>query len=52
MKIVAVCTQKGGAGKTYIATNLVVAAELRGQKSVLFDLDPQSSAVKWGGLAR
>lgn len=47
MKIVAVCAQKGGAGKTYLATNLAVAAELRGQKAVLFDLDPQSSAVKW-----
>lgn len=48
MKKIAVLSRKGGTGKTYFATNLCVAAGLAGHTSVLVDLDPQSSAAKWG----
>src|SRR5215212_5857112 len=48
MKIISVVCQKGGAGKTTIATNLAVLAERAGYRTVLFDLDPQATAAKWG----
>ena len=47
MITVALCTQKGGTGKTTIATALAVAAHLAGKKSALLDLDPQTNAVNW-----
>lgn len=47
MKILAVISQKGGVGKTTLATALAVAAELDGQSVALFDLDPQASACFW-----
>ncbi len=47
MITVALCTQKGGTGKTTIATALAVAAQLAGKKSALLDLDPQTNAVNW-----
>ena len=47
MKIVAVISQKGGAGKTTLAVNLAVAAELENAATVLIDLDPQASAKTW-----
>ena len=40
--------QKGGSGKTTLATNLAVAAELAGQSVLLIDTDPQRSAADWG----
>ena len=48
MKKIAILSQKGGTGKTYVSTNLSVAAELAGHTTVLLDLDPQSSSAKWG----
>ena len=47
MKTIAIISQKGGAGKTTIAIHLAVAAERRGMKTALFDLDPQASASSW-----
>src|SRR5262249_7891435 len=47
MKTVAILSQKGGAGKTTIAIHLAVAAEQRGVRSAVFDLDPQASATSW-----
>src|SRR5690606_36708884 len=47
MITVAFCTQKGGTGKTTIATALADAAHLAGKKSALLDLDPQTNAVDW-----
>lgn len=44
MKTIAIIAQKGGVGKTTLAVNLAVAAGLR---TILFDLDPQESAVMW-----
>jgi chromosome partitioning protein len=48
MKIISVVCQKGGAGKTTVATNLAVLAEREGYPTVLLDLDPQATAAKWG----
>jgi chromosome partitioning protein len=47
MKTIAIISQKGGAGKTTLGIHLAVAAELRGMKTALFDLDPQASASSW-----
>lgn len=47
MKIIAIISQKGGAGKTTLALHLAVAAEKAGQTSVIIDLDPQASATNW-----
>lgn len=47
MKIVAVMSQKGGVGKTTLATALAVAAEMAGKRAAVFDIDPQGSAVFW-----
>jgi len=50
VKILAIISQKGGAGKTTLAVNLAVAAELEDVPTVLIDLDPQSSAKTWHDL--
>src|SRR4051812_49500005 len=48
MKVIAIISQKGGAGKTTLAASLSALAEQRGYQTVLFDLDPQASAGKQG----
>lgn len=47
MKIWTITNQKGGAGKTVLATNLAVEGSRAGLKTLLIDLDPQQSATKW-----
>lgn len=47
MKTIAIISQKGGVGKTTLATALAVAAEIDGQSAAVFDLDPQASAAFW-----
>ncbi len=47
MKILAIVSRKGGAGKTTIAVHLAVAAEAYGIATAIFDLDPQASAALW-----
>ena len=47
MRVIAVMSQKGGVGKTTIATAIAVAAELSGRRTAIFDLDPQGSAAFW-----
>ena len=47
MKILAIISQKGGVGKTTLATALAVAAERDGKRAAVFDLDPQASAAFW-----
>lgn len=47
MHILTLVTQKGGAGKTTLATALAVAAQEAGESVVMFDLDPQRSLMAW-----
>lgn len=48
MKTIAVISQKGGAGKTTLSVHLAVAAESKGVRVAIIDLDPQASAAGWG----
>ena len=48
MQVVALLSQKGGAGKTTLALALAVAAQQAGRDTAVVDLDPQASAAKWG----
>ena len=45
MQTIAICTQKGGAGKTTTAAALAQAGAVKGKKTLLIDLDPQASAT-------
>lgn len=47
MKTIAIMSQKGGVGKTTIATAMAVAGALAGKTTAVFDLDPQGSAAFW-----
>lgn len=47
MKTIAIISQKGGVGKTTLATALSVALEEGGLSVALLDLDPQASACFW-----
>ncbi len=48
MKTIAVISQKGGVGKSMIASGLAVAFAQDGVATLLIDLDPQASNAKWG----
>jgi chromosome partitioning protein len=47
MRVISFVTQKGGAGKTTLAVNCAVAADRAGKKTIILDLDEQSSAEAW-----
>lgn len=47
MHVIAVLNQKGGSGKTTIATHLARAWQLGGADLLLVDSDPQGSARDW-----
>ena len=44
-KTIAICTQKGGSGKTAAAVNLSIGLARQGEKVLLVDSDPQSDAT-------
>ncbi len=47
MRTIAFVTQKGGAGKSTLASSLAVTAFEAGERVFIIDLDPQKSLVKW-----
>jgi chromosome partitioning protein len=50
MHVIAVLNQKGGSGKTTIATHLARALQLDGLDVLLVDSDPQGSARDWAAV--
>lgn len=50
MRVIAVLNQKGGAGKTTIATHIARALQLDGADVLLVDSDPQGSARDWAAV--
>lgn len=47
MPVVSFLNQKGGVGKTTLATNVATALALAGRKVFFIDADPQGSALDW-----
>jgi chromosome partitioning protein len=45
--VLAILNQKGGAGKSTLATNLARAYQLKGLRVLLADADPQGTARNW-----
>jgi chromosome partitioning protein len=52
MKTIAVMNEKGGVGKTTIATTLAAALAVRGYRVLLVDADPQGNATLAYGLEK
>lgn len=50
METIGVLSRKGGVGKTTLATQIAVMAELAGRRGLLVDTDPQRSATAWWRL--
>ncbi len=50
MRTIAFVSQKGGSGKSTIASSLAVAAHEMSEKICVIDMDPQASLMKWARI--
>ena len=50
MKVISVLNQKGGSGKTTIATHIASLIHNKGNSVILVDSDPQGSARDWSAV--
>jgi chromosome partitioning protein len=50
-KILTVCNQKGGSGKTTVTMQLAGAFARRGRRVLVVDADPQGTATRWAASA-
>jgi chromosome partitioning protein len=48
--IISFLNQKGGVGKSTLATNIAAALAKRGSRTLLLDTDPQGSALDWAAV--
>lgn len=51
-RIITVCNQKGGSGKTTVSMQVAASLSRRGHKVLVVDADPQGTATRWAASAQ